>query len=338
MWNKNILFFISTPIVLCAAALAGPDFTLNSNIILNIRLPRVIAGFIAGAGLSVSGAVLQGLLKNPLADPYILGTSSGAGIGVILALMLGFWHSSPLFYLLVMAGALVSTLITYNIAKTGKTSSSENLVLSGIIVSTFLGALILLFLSVARKESFSLLFFIIGSISSENAQFLSASALLAAIGGITAMLYSRHLDIMLLGEEKAASLGVDTEKLKKILFAASAVMTGSAVALAGTIGFVGLMAPHILRFFTGPGHKKLIPASILGGGVFLVTADAFARTLAAPAEIPVGIITALSGAPFFIWLLKNSKKKANGRWSILSTKTLRMGRPKLTAFTDCLGR
>lgn len=292
-----------------AAVFIGPVFNPDTEVLLRLRLPRVVMAVIVGAGLSAAGAVLQGILRNPLADPYILGTSSGAGVGVIASLILGLETSSPLFYLLVITGAGGATFLSYSLARVEKRVPLTNLLLSGIIVSTFLGALILLFLSLLHRESFSILFFLMGSITEGSRTLTIASALLVSAGCAVSLLFARQLDILSLGEEKAIHLGVDAEKLKVILFSSCALMVGAAVAISGTIGFVGLIVPHILRLIVGPGHKKLIPASLLGGSIFLVSMDAVARTAAAPAEIPVGVITALTGAPFFIWLLRKKKKE-----------------------------
>lgn len=305
-WLVLILLLI---LVSTAAVFAGPIFTFDRGILLEIRLPRVILGIIVGAGLSVSGAVLQGILKNPLADPYILGTSGGAGMGVMASFALGLGHSSCGFYLLVVSGAMGATFLAYTLARVDKRVPALNLILSGIIVSTFLGALILLFLSLLRRESFSMLFFLIGSIAQTDKTPMFVSACLVIAGSAVAMMFARQLDILSLGEEKAVNLGINTERLKIILFAAAAATTGAAVAVSGTIGFVGLIIPHILRLIIGPSHRSLILGSALGGGIFLVSMDALARTVAAPLEIPVGVLTALMGAPFFIWLLRKKRKE-----------------------------
>ncbi|MFH1619672.1 MAG: iron ABC transporter permease [bacterium] len=309
---KKSIWFLLTLLMLtvCAAAVfIGPAHHPGSDILLKIRLPRVLAGLIAGAGLASAGAVFQGLLRNPLADPYILGASSGAGAGVILALLLGAGRTSPVFYLLVCSGALGATFLSYSLARIDRKVPIVNLLLSGVIVSTFLGALIVLFISLMRSESISAFFFLIGSITENDFLTLAVSSMLVAAGLSTALAFSRQLDILSLGEEKAGHLGVDAETLKTVLFCASALMVGAAVALSGTIGFVGLIVPHAVRLIAGPGHRRLIPASALGGGIFLVAMDAVARTAAAPMEIPVGVLTALTGAPFFIWLLRKKKKE-----------------------------
>ena len=286
------------------AVFIGPVQNPDAQILLKIRLPRVLAGLIAGAGLAGAGALMQGVLRNPLADPYILGTSSGAALGAACALMLGSGYGSPLFYLLTVLGAFAATAASYFLARVEHRAPAVNLLLAGIIVSTFCGALILLFFSLRREDSLSVLMFMMGSITEASPSLLFGAGALFAIGAGTGVLLSRQVDLMTLGEEKAQTLGVPAEKMKFIAFACGALLCAAAVMLAGTIGFVGLIVPHICRLILGPAQRRLMLGSLMTGALFLVAMDALARTVAAPAEIPVGVLTALAGAPFFLWLLK----------------------------------
>lgn len=279
---------------------AGPD------IIWGLRLPRVLAAVIVGAGLGFSGAVFQGLLKNPLSDPYILGTSAGAMAGAVVCALLGLDRDSPAFYAVVFCGAFSATFLTYSLARIKKYPSVAHLVLAGVAVSTFLTALIMLGLTFYREHSLSLVHFLLGGFYAVGPGSLLATASIVAAAVALGSLLWRYLDIFSLGEEKAAYLGADPDKIRLAFFALASAATSAAVALAGTVGFVGLIVPHILRLAFGASHRRLLVSSALGGALFLVVADAIARSAAAPLEIPVGVVTALFGAPFFVWLLRRS--------------------------------
>jgi len=305
--GANILWLV--PAVFAAAALAlfaGAVRNAGPEIIWGLRFPRILAAAVVGAGLGFSGAVFQGLLKNPLSDPYILGTSAGAMAGAVLCSAFGISRSSPLFYLAVFAGAFCATFFTYSLAKIKKYASVAHLVLSGVAVSTFLTALIMLFMTLYREHSLSLVYFLLGGFfPADNALLAISGAIVAASVACGAVLW-RYLDIFSLGEEKAAYLGADPDKVRLIFFALASLATAASVALAGTVGFVGLIVPHVLRLLFGPSHRSLLISSALGGALFLILADTVARVAAAPVEIPVGVITALFGAPFFIWLLRST--------------------------------
>jgi iron complex transport system permease protein len=298
------LLFIALLATAVAAVFLGPVHNPDLQIILKVRLPRVLAGLMAGASLAGAGALMQGVLRNPLADPYILGTSSGAALGAACSLMLGSGFGTPLFYILSIFGAFAATTASYFLARADNRAPAINLLLSGIIVSTFCGALILLFFSLRREDSFSVLMFMMGSITESSPSILCGAAVLFIIGAATGILLSRQIDLMTLGEEKAQTLGVPAEKMKFMAFACGALMCAAAVMLSGTIGFVGLIVPHICRLILGPAQRRLMLGSVMAGALFLTAMDALARTAAAPAEIPVGVLTALAGAPFFLWLLK----------------------------------
>jgi iron complex transport system permease protein len=287
--------------------LLGPSGLPSNDILLDFRLPRVIMAAVVGAGLSVSGTLMQGTLRNPLADPYILGTSAGAALGIVFCSALGIKHNSVFFYILTVSGAFLSTVCVYLIARVKNRTPAANLILSGVIVNTFIIALILTFSVLYRERFFTIFNFLMGNISEGSTVLISVSFIMVLSGTIISMLNARRLDILTMGEEKALHLGINVEKVKLISFFASALMTSAAVALAGTIGFVGFIVPHILRVVLGPSHKNLIISSVFVGALFLIICDAFARTVIMPREIPVGILTILAGAPFFLWLLRRKK-------------------------------
>lgn len=278
---------------------------IHENIILNIRLPRVWLAIITGMALSVAGVVLQALLRNPLADPYILGVSSGAALGATLAIALGLISLiSPIGFL----GAVMIMFLVYNLARTGYKVPVKTLLLVGVIVSVFLSALITLILVLRSRDLHQIIFWLMGNLSETNIPLIIIASLMGLLGIIIVYLFTRDLNIISVGEESAQHLGVDVEIVKKILFIVTSLMTGAVVAITGLIGFVGLIIPHIMRLIVGPDHKILIVASLLAGGIFLVLADLFARTIISPAEIPVGVITAIFGGPFFLFLLRRKRQ------------------------------
>lgn len=278
---------------------------LHENIILHLRLPRVILGIVTGMALSVAGVVLQALLRNPLADPYIIGVSSGAALGATLAIVLGL---ISLISLAGFLGAVMSMFLVYNLAKTGYKVPVKTLLLAGVIVSAFLSALISLIASLMGESMYQIVLWLMGNLSETNIILIFIAGLMVLIGIIIVYFFARDLNIISIGEESAQHLGVEVEAVKKILFIITSLITGSVVAITGLIGFVGLIIPHIMRLIVGPDHRILIVASLLAGGIFLTLADLFARTIISPAEIPVGVITTLFGGPFFLFLLKRKKQ------------------------------
>lgn len=278
-------------------------------IILQIRLPRIILAALIGMALAAVGTTFQGLLKNPMADPYIIGVSSGSALGAALAIVSGISLSLGYFMvpLAAFAGALVSIFTVYNIARVGNKIPVYNLLLSGVALSSFLSALTSLLMILNSKETSQILYWMLGSFSGKTWEHVRIALPLIGIGIISLYFFSRELNLLLFGESTAQNLGVNVEKTKKILLILGSFTVASAVAVSGTIGFVGLIVPHATRLVTGSDHRILLPAASLAGGVFMVFADTIARTILSPAEIPVGIITALFGAPFFIYLLKSKK-------------------------------
>lgn len=285
----------------------GSSPTWETAIIWEIRLPRILFGFIVGAGLGCVGAVFQGLLGNPLADPYILGSSSGAGLGASLAILSG-WGTIFVIPGSAFIGSLLALVLVYSLAKVKGTLPLERLLLSGVIVNTFLFALIIFLLALAKKQSGEIFFWLLGSLSGIEWPLLVLITIITILGVGCLQLFAWELNIISLSEDKAACLGVDIERIKKVVFILSSLVIGAVVSVSGLIGFVGLIIPHIIRLFVGPDHRFLLVGSALGGGIFLVVSDTIARTIFSPAELPVGIVTAIFGAPFFLYLLR----KRNG--------------------------
>ena len=261
-----------------------------------------------GAGLSVSGATFQALLRNPLADPYILGVSSGAAVGAILAILLGLGTFSLGLPLASFLGALLTILVVFYFGKQDGKIHPNTLLLAGVIIGSFLSALIMFFISVSQKEELhTIIFWLMGDFSFSNARAILIIFPYILLGGLLLYLRSRHLNLILSGEESAVQLGVNVEKLKLISYLSASLITAASVSVCGLIGFVGLIIPHSVRLIFGPDHRLLIPASALIGASFLIASDTFARTLLAPTELPVGVITAAFGGPFFIYLLRTRK-------------------------------
>jgi len=288
--------------------LKGAESETERTIILSLRLPRaILAGFV-GAGLSVSGATFQALLRNPLADPYILGVSSGAAVGAILAILLGLGTFSLGLPLASFLGAFLTILVVFYFGKQDGKIHPNTLLLAGVIIGSFLSALIMFFISVSQKEELhTIIFWLMGDFSFSNARAILIIFPYILLGGLLLYLRSRHLNLILSGEESAIQLGVDVEKLKLVSYLSASLITAASVSVCGLIGFVGLIIPHSVRLIFGPDHRLLIPASALIGASFLIASDTFARTVLAPTELPVGVITAAFGGPFFIYLLRTRK-------------------------------
>ncbi len=296
------------------AYLKGGDSLSRQNIVIleAVRLPRTALGLLVGAGLAVSGAMMQGLFRNPLADPGIVGVTSGAALAAVVAIVLGSTVLAPVALLLgnqllpLMAffGGLVNTWVLYVIAtKDGRTSTTA-LILSGIAIGALAAAImgLLIFLADDRQLR-DITFWSLGSLG--GATFGRVLSILPFIIFVMAVIpfVARGLDALVLGDAAAFHMGVPVQRLKRIVIIAVAAACGSTVAVAGSIGFVGIVVPHLLRLVTGPSHRFLLPACALGGGALLLIADSVARTIASPAELPIGVITALFGAPVFLFLL-----------------------------------
>jgi iron complex transport system permease protein len=281
-------------------------------IIWKIRLPRVLLGFLIGASLAAAGAAFQGLLQNPLADPYTLGVSSGAALGAMLGILFlpgsGFsWQLAvPLCGFL---GALLALFIVYQLGRVGGRLPVTTVLLAGVVVSSFFSALISLTMILAGQQLRSVFFWIAGGLGMRGWKYVLPVLPYFGAGLLVLLYFSRDLNLILLGEEAALSMGVEVERVKRAVLVTASLVTAGAVSVSGMIGFVGLIVPHALRILVGPDHRFLLPFSALGGGIFLVLADTFARTVMAPVEIPVGVITAFVGAPFFLLLLRRHREK-----------------------------
>ncbi|HEX2187351.1 MAG TPA: iron ABC transporter permease [Longimicrobiaceae bacterium] len=290
-----------------ADAVAGEGDPTTVAIVRRLRLPRSLLAALVGGALAASGAVFQALLRNPLADPYVMGVAGGAAVGAVAAVALGgFAASAAPVTLAAFAGAVVAMLLVFRIAAAaGRALDTRVLLLAGVVAGSFFNALILLALTFADADSFrSAIFWMMGSFSGATWR---GDALLAAflVPGL-ALLFalSRPLNLLAVGEETAAYLGTRVERVKALAYGVASLVTAAAVAASGVIGFVGLVVPHVVRLVWGGDHRFLLPASVLLGATFLVLADALARVAAAPTELPVGVVTAFVGVPFFVWLLR----------------------------------
>ncbi|MCH7567020.1 MAG: iron ABC transporter permease [Nitrospirae bacterium] len=280
-------------------------------ILLQVRLPRVLLGFMVGGCLAAVGVGLQALLRNPLADPYVLGISSGAALGAALAILLGIGttifsiSTLPLF---AFAGGLLSLVVVYRIAASYGRLPVHTLLLAGIILNAIFTALIMFITSIMDpNRAFGLMSWLMGTLTAPDYPALLVLAIYLVVGGLILFRQARALNLLTLGEETARSLGVEVERAKKVVFFTSALLTGAVVSVSGMIGFVGMLIPHAVRMVIGADHRLLLPASAVVGGTFLMAADTVARTIMAPAEIPVGVVTALVGGPVFVYLLMYRK-------------------------------
>ncbi|MZE56890.1 iron chelate uptake ABC transporter family permease subunit [Streptomyces sp. SID5770] len=292
---------------------AGPS--PYRTIVLDVRLPRLLLGVVVGAGLAVVGTVLQALVRNRLADPFLLGISSGASAGAVLVLVVGIGGGVTTTLALpagAFAGALVSLVLVYGLARRGGTMTGPRLVLAGVAVSYILSALTTLILAAGgRPEHFrEALYWSLGGLGSARWDTLALPAAVLVLGLGVLLALARPLDLLLVGEEDATVLGLDTARFRAAVFVLVSLVTAVMVSASGAVGFIGLMAPHAARFAVGAPHRRLLPVAALGGAVALVLADLGARTLIAPQDLPVGVLTALVGGPFFLWLMRRRPEGA----------------------------
>ncbi|MBP2133184.1 iron complex transport system permease protein [Methanomicrobium sp. W14] len=281
----------------------------DQTIIMDIRLPRILLGALVGISLALSGAALQSLFKNPMADPFILGISNGAALGATIVFVYGSTWIFSFYSLPAMAFifGLATIFLVYYVARVGNTVPVNTLLLSGIAISALFSAVNSFIMFTGGQNLQQIMFWTMGGLSGRGWDYVWIM-LPFSIAGIIIMLYlSRQLNAMMFGEESAQYLGIEVEKLKKILLVTTALITSAAVSVSGIIGFVGLIIPHIVRLLTGPDHRILIPVSVFAGAIFIVVADMLARIIIAPAELPLGVITALCGAPFFLYLLRSKR-------------------------------
>lgn len=282
----------------------------DTNVIYwNLRLPRIVLCVLIGAVLSVSGATYQAVFRNPLTDPYVLGISSGASLGAAVAILLGLESSFFGVGLMALATALITVLLIYKIASNGNRMHTATLLLTGVCF-TFLATAIVSFLMVINQDKMDrILFWTMGSFSTVAWSDVLILLPVAVLGIAVVLFHSRDLNLLLVGSETAKSLGVEVERVKKILLFCTTLMVAFAVSACGVIGFVGLVVPHCVRLVVGSDNRLIIPYSVVAGGIFLLLCDTLARTVLMPSEIPVGSVTALVGAPMFIYLLYKSKKR-----------------------------
>ncbi|MGW4907656.1 FecCD family ABC transporter permease [Streptomyces sp. NPDC004270] len=284
------------------------------SVLWNVRFPRIVLALLVGASLGCAGALMQGVFGNPLAEPGVIGVSSGAAVGAVAAIafgldFLGNWTVTAFAF----AAGLATVLLVYVMSRSGGRTEVVTLILTGIALNAFAGALIGLFLFFADTAAVSqITFWQLGSLSQATWPKVLAVLPCAVLGLAAAPRYARRLDLLSLGERPARHLGVDVERLRLTLVLVIALLTAAAVSVSGIIGFVGLVVPHLLRMTAGPGHRFLVPGSALLGAVVLLTADLAARTLASPAELPLGVLTALLGSPFFFWLLRRTRRRQGG--------------------------
>jgi len=292
---------------------------LNSNnydktkslIIWQLRAPRIILGILTGAALSMVGGVFQGILRNPLADPYILGVSAGAALGACIGIafqyITGYAFASylPLFAFL---GAMLSLYLVYRSSKISFSANSTGLLLSGVAITFLFSALITVLLAFSRRELHSMVFWLMGDLSAANWQKINIITLPVIFGSILLYFSSLDLNALALGEEEALHLGVNTGKLRIRIFLIGSIIIATIVSFTGLIGFVGLIIPHIARLLVGPDHRIMLPIASFLGGIFLIFCDVLARILVSPTEIPIGAITAIVGVPIFIYLLRRNRQ------------------------------
>jgi len=276
-------------------------------IVWDIRLPRVILAGVVGAALAVAGATYQGLFRNPLADPYLIGVAQGAALGAVIGFLLpisAIGLGIGIVPLLAFTGALLSVAIVYGLARVGKTLPVTTLILAGVALGALLGAIVAYLAITSEQQIHSIMFWLSGSFSLSQWTEVQIVLPIVVVGTAVILLFARSLNIMQLDEEQAQQLGINVERLKLILLISATLTTAAAVSFVGIIGFVGIIIPHAVRLIWGPDYRFLLPLSVLVGAIFLIIADIVARTVAAPSEIPIGIITALCGAPFFLYLLR----------------------------------
>ncbi|HEX9657267.1 MAG TPA: iron ABC transporter permease [Bacteroidota bacterium] len=277
--------------------------TSTKTIVLDIRLPRILLAIIVGGGLSVAGVAFQAILRNPLAEPYILGISSGGTVGAMLAIGLSF-GGLLMLPLSSFLGALIVTILVYRLAHRHGRLDSTALLLSGIMVGAFVNAIILLFAALFNQEMRYTLLWLLGNLSTANLSQVAVVVPVVLLSAGILFFLAPQFNLIATGDETAEQLGVDVARIRRLSYLLGSLVTGVVVSVSGVIGFVGLIIPHICRLSLGPDHRLLFPASFLFGGIFLLWADVISRTVIAPTEIPVGVITAAIGAPLFVYLLR----------------------------------
>ncbi|MES9510081.1 iron ABC transporter permease [Streptomyces sp. NPDC000609] len=296
-----------------STVLGGERTGAYPTIVWEVRLPRVLLGAVVGAGLALSGTVLQALVRNPLADPFLLGASSGASAGAAAVVVLGVGAGAATDVALpvaAFAGSMAALVGVYAMARRGGTMTTGRLILAGVAIQYVLSAFtsLILVLSSRAEHVREIMFWTLGGLGGARWDQLALPAVVLGVGAVLLIGLARPLDLLLTGEEGARSLGLDPGRFRGGVFVLVSLIIGVLVAYSGAIGFVGLMIPHAARLIVGASHRRLLPVTALGGAVFLLLADLLARTVAAPREIPAGVVTALVGGPFFLWLLRRSSR------------------------------
>jgi len=292
---------------------SGVPLSPPAMVLWEIRLPRILLAGLIGGVLAVVGASLQALLRNALADPYVLGVSSGAALGAVVGGLVShsLHEASVTLFLCAFAGSLLTLVLLYRISSVHGLLPVQTLLLAGVVINAIFSALVLFAVALVEPSRlFGLLSWLMGSIGSADYRIVGLLFLYSLVGLILLLGRAEQLNLLTLGDESARSLGVEPERLKRLIFVVTALLTGAVVSLSGMIGFIGMMVPHALRLLIGPDHRLLLPASAVIGAAFLILADLLARSLLAPTELPVGVITALLGGPFFLYLLWQRRQGA----------------------------
>jgi len=283
-----------------------------ANIFWKIRLPRVLLAGLVGASLAIAGAAFQGLLKNPLADPYTLGVSSGASVGAVMTIFFNIsipvvgLYALPTFS---MVGAIITMVVVMSFARiVDRSLKMETLILTGVIFSSFLGSLISLMIALSGEELRQVIGWLLGSVSMRGWPYVQMIIPFVIVGSLMIWTQRRELNVLLYGEERAKHLGVNVKRSKYLILAGGSMLTGAAVAVSGTIGFVGLVVPHMTRMIWGSDHRHLLPLSFLNGATLLIICDLVARTIILPRELPIGVITAFIGAPVFSYIFYKQRR------------------------------
>jgi len=287
-------------------------------ILLKVRIPRIAIGVLVGACLSLSGAAFQGVLRNPLADPYTLGVSSGASVGAAFMIYFGIQYSLVGQWsvpIVAFTTGVLTLWLVMRLAQDEGKIPTERLILAGVVMQAFLGAFVSLLVALSDKTINEIMFWLMGSLSLRGWAYTAVLGPYLVIGFIVVMGYARTMNILALGEREAAHLGIRVDRTKVIILLTATFMTAAAVSVSGVIGFVGLIVPHMIRLMVGSNYRLIVPLSAIGGGIYMVIADTLARSVLAPTEIPLGVVTAFIGAPFFAYLLHRNKKSRRGRLS-----------------------
>jgi iron complex transport system permease protein len=306
----------SVHIDLARALQSGLADNTDRVILFDTRLPRVLLAAIVGGALATAGVALQGLLRNPLAEPHLIGVSGGAALGAVVAMIVGgrgMFAAVSLLPLGAAAGALLSMAVIYRLALVQGRLQPYVLLLAGVVYNAFAGALIMCVNAIADfYQAQGILFWLMGNLATQSYQLVAMIGLYTGVGAVWLLLHTRQLNVLSLGEEGALQLGVNVDRTRRATFLGASFLVGAVVSVSGMIGFVGLIVPHVMRLLLGADHRLLLPASLLAGATFLVWADTVARTALGVVEIPVGVVTALCGGPFFVYLLKREGRKVFG--------------------------